>query len=119
MNAISISAIIGSILLFSTVIFSNRKYLTKKYKNKDLRDLLQTNKIAKRMIKICIFFAFIGPLPLGYFIAKISDKSVVEFILSLIILLIMSSIAMAGHFWQVEVVTEAELEIQMKNNNEK
>lgn len=112
MDIIPLSGLIGFAFIIITSLLSNRKILVKKYTKMDKRKLVYANIFAKKFIKIGLFLAFIAPLPICYLLSIISNGSSKKFIIAIMILMIMGSISMAGAFWSIAGVTEAELKLR-------
>lgn len=114
MNILALSVIVGILLIVFVNIFPRKKSLFEKYSRMGQRDLLLANISSKRLIRISLIVAFIGPLLLGYITSLVLNKSVQEIIFALSIILVSSSFAMCAIHWRISDITEAELKYREK-----
>jgi hypothetical protein len=73
----------------------------------DLKKIIQENVFAKNQMKLFLFVAFLGPIPLGFIISRIPEKSVREIVISLGIIIVMGSIAEISRYRKIIEITES------------
>lgn len=106
MNIISWTVIVLFIFIIVMEFIFRKNLLAYKYQNMDFEKIIQEDIFAKNQMKLFLFIALLGPIPLGFIISRISDKSVREIVISLGIIIVMGSIAEISRYRKIMEITE-------------
>jgi drug/metabolite transporter (DMT)-like permease len=111
--AIFVTLLITVVMVtYGIVIRLSRKRTRQRYHSKPIGEIVEAKVFARKLMVLFLCFAFLGPVPLSFIIARFAEGRVRTVIIGLTIILIISSIMSAIYWWTVEGVTRSLFEEQ-------